>query len=78
MARGNAPDSGSSQFFIVHKTSENNTKALDGNYAAFGMVTDGMEIIDKMIADTVAKGYTESVSKADQPIIESIEIHAAH
>lgn len=78
MARGNSPDSGSSQFFIVHKTSENNTKALDGNYAAFGMVTDGMEIIDKMIADTVAKGYTESVSKADQPIIESIEIHAAH
>lgn len=78
MARGNAPDSGSSQFFIVHKTSENNTKSLDGNYAAFGMVTDGMEIIDKMIADTVAKGYTESVSKADQPIIESIEIHAAH
>lgn len=78
MARGNSPDSGSSQFFIVHKTSENNTKSLDGNYAAFGMVTDGMEIIDKMIADTVAKGYTESVSKADQPIIESIEIHAAH
>ena len=78
MARGNTPDSGSSQFFIVHKTSENNTKSLDGNYAAFGMVTDGMEIIDKMIADTVAKGYTESVSKADQPIIESIEIHAAH
>ena len=78
MARGNAPDSGSSQFFIVHKTSENNTKSLDGNYAAFGMVTDGMEIIDKMIADTVAKGYTESVSKADQPIIESIEIHPAH
>ena len=78
MARGNSPDSGSSQFFIVHKTSENNTTALDGNYAAFGMVTDGMEIIDKMIADTVAKGYTESVSKADQPIIESIEIHAAH
>lgn len=78
MARGNDPDSGSSQFFIVHKTSENNTKSLDGNYAAFGMVTDGMEIIDKMIADTVAKGYTESVSKADQPIIESIEIHAAH
>jgi peptidyl-prolyl cis-trans isomerase B (cyclophilin B) len=78
MARGNSPDSDSSQFFIVHKTSENNTKSLDGNYAAFGMVTDGMEIIDKMIADTVAKGYTESVSKADQPIIESIEIHAAH
>ena len=78
MARGNDPDSGSSQFFIVHKTSDNNTKSLDGNYAAFGMVTSGMDVIDKMIEDTVKKGYTESVSRADQPIIESVTIHEAH
>ena len=78
MARGDDPNSGSSQFFIVHKTSENNTAALDGRYAAFGMVTDGMKVIDKMIKDTVKKGYTETVAAADQPIIESITIHAAH
>ncbi len=77
MARGNEPDSASSQFFIVHKTSENNSKSLDGNYAAFGMVTDGMEVIDAMIEDTVKKGYTESVPSYDQPVIESITIHAA-
>ena len=78
MARGDEYNSGSSQFFIVHKTSDNNTAALDGNYAAFGMVIDGMDVIDKMIEDTVEKGYKESVSKADQPIIESISIHEAH
>ena len=79
MARGgNDYNSASSQFFIVHKTSDKNTKSLDGNYAAFGMVIDGMEVIDKMIEDTVKKGYTESVSKADQPIIEKVEIHEAH
>ena len=77
MARGDDPDSASSQFFIVHKTSENNTAALDGKYAAFGMITDGMDVIDAMIKDTVKAGYTESVPSYDQPIIESITIHAA-
>lgn len=40
----------SSQFFIVTETSENNTKALDGRYAAFGRVTDGMEIVKAIAA----------------------------
>lgn len=40
----------SSQFFIVTETSENNTKALDGRYAAFGQVTDGMEIVKAIAA----------------------------
>lgn len=74
MARGDDPNSASSQFFIVHETSDKNTIALDGNYAAFGMVTRGMSVIDKMIRSSVKKGYTESVASKDQPIIESITI----
>ena len=42
MARAMAPDSGGSQFFIMHKDSPH----LDGDYAAFGMVIEGMEEVD--------------------------------
>ncbi len=44
MARSQNPDSASSQFFIVHKDS----LYLDGNYAAFGKVVEGMETVDKI------------------------------
>ncbi len=44
MARSADPDSAGSQFFIMHKTSPH----LDGSYAAFGKVTEGLEIIDKI------------------------------
>lgn len=44
MARTSVPDSASSQFFIMHKDSPH----LDGQYAAFGMVTEGMEVVDKI------------------------------
>lgn len=47
MARAQNPDSASSQFFIVHKDSF----FLDGQYAAFGRVTEGMEAVDE-IAET--------------------------
>lgn len=47
MARTSEPDSATSQFFIVHEDSQ----YLDGEYAAFGIVTDGMEVVDK-IAET--------------------------
>lgn len=39
-------DSASSQFFIVTETSAGNTASLDGKYAAFGQVTDGMDVVD--------------------------------
>ena len=80
MAReANDMNSGSSQFFIVHQTSKNNTASLDGNYAAFGMVTEGMEVIDAMIADVVAREEDpEDIPYSNQPIIESITIHEAH
>lgn len=47
MARTSFPNSASSQFFIMHKDSPH----LDGQYAAFGIVTDGMDVVDK-IAET--------------------------
>ena len=47
MARSMRPDSAGSQFFIMHK----NAPHLDGQYAAFGKVTDGIEVVDE-IAET--------------------------
>ena len=47
MARSSMPDSASSQFFIVHKDSPH----LDGSYAAFGVVVEGLDVVDK-IAET--------------------------
>ena len=44
MARTMAPDSAGSQFFIMHKTSPH----LDGAYAAFGKVTEGMDVVDRI------------------------------
>ena len=79
MARNSYPyDSASSQFFIVHQTSASNTASLDGNYAAFGKVTSGMEIVDQIVKDMKDKGYSEAVDKADQPVITSISIHQEH
>ena len=44
MARTMMPNSAGSQFFIMHKTSPH----LDGEYAAFGKITEGMDIVDKI------------------------------
>ena len=46
MARTSVMDSASSQFFIMHEDAPH----LDGQYAAFGMVTEGMEVVDKIAA----------------------------
>lgn len=68
MARATAYNSASSQFFIVHQDST----FLDGNYAGFGKVTSGMEIVDKICADTKVEDNNGTVLKANQPIIEKI------
>lgn len=49
MARAAHPDSASSQFFIMHQ----NSPHLDGQYAAFGRVTEGMETVDKIAESEV-------------------------
>lgn len=45
MARSQSPDSAGSQFFIMQKDSEH----LDGDYAGFGQVIEGMEVVDKIV-----------------------------
>ena len=57
MARAMHPDSAGSQFFIMHKTSPH----LDGAYAAFGKVTEGMDVVNK-IAD-VRTDYSDRPMK---------------
>lgn len=70
MARSNDPDSASSQFFIVHEDSV----FLDGSYAAFGHVTEGIEIVDEICEDTPVKDDNGTVDAADQPTIKSIKV----
>jgi cyclophilin family peptidyl-prolyl cis-trans isomerase len=67
MARGDDPDSASSQFFIVQEDSTN----LDGYYAAFGKVTSGMDIVDKIINDFGTED-DETLPTNKRPIIVSI------
>lgn len=68
MARSQSYNSASSQFFIVHEDST----FLDGQYAGFGKVTSGMEIVDKICEDTQVEDDNGTVLKANQPIIEKI------
>lgn len=70
MARSSEYDSGSCQFFIVHEDST----FLDGQYAAFGHVTEGMEIVDAICADTQVEDDNGTVSWWNQPIIKEIRI----
>jgi peptidyl-prolyl cis-trans isomerase B (cyclophilin B) len=58
MARSMMPDSAGSQFFIMHKTSPH----LDGEYAAFGKVTEGLDIVDKIAC--------VETSYSDRPLTE--------
>lgn len=52
MARTMIPDSAGSQFFIMHKTSPH----LDGDYAAFGKVTEGLEVVDAIAQTPTDRG----------------------
>lgn len=70
MARSNDPDSASSQFFIVHEDST----FLDGQYAAFGHVTEGIEIVDSLCENTPVQDSNGTVASDDQPVITSITV----
>lgn len=70
MARTSVPDSATSQFFIVHEDS----KFLDGNYAAFGHVTEGIEVVDKIAEDSNPTDDNGTIRESEQPIIESIRV----
>ena len=70
MARANDPDSGSSQFFIVHEDST----FLDGQYAAFGHVTDGMDVVDAICEAVPVQDNNGTVATADQPVITAVTV----
>ena len=71
MARLSYPnDSASSQFFIVHRDSY----FLDGDYAAFGWVTSGMEFVDAICEETPVTDNNGTVLKKKQPEILSVRV----
>ncbi len=59
-------DSASSQFFIVQA----DALQLDGEYAAFGHVTEGMDIVDQICADAVVEDNNGTVAPDNQPVIK--------
>lgn len=70
MARSQDYDSASSQFFIVQEDST----YLDGQYAAFGYVTKGMDVVDKICEDVSVEDQNGTVLPENQPVIESIKV----
>lgn len=70
MARSSENDSASSQFFIV----QSDSTYLDGQYAGFGTVTSGMDIVDKICKDTPVTDSNGTVEKENQPVIEKITV----
>lgn len=66
MARTNDPNSQTSQFFIMHA----NNSSLDGSYAAFGGVTQGIEVVDQIAS--VLRDYTDT--PYEDVIIEDVTV----
>ncbi len=73
MARGDDYNSASSQFFIVH---EDNT-GWDGQYAVFGYVTEGMDIVNAICSAEYPTNGDDTVEAEYQPVITSITIREA-
>ena len=71
MARSNDFDSAGSQFFIMHADSP----FLDGSYAAFGRVTGGMDVVDK-IAGTPNSGSNGAVAEENKPVMKAVVIES--
>lgn len=67
MARAQGYNTASSQFFIMH----GDTPSLDGNYAAFGMMTSGFDVLDKLAA-TPTNDPNGIVDEAIQPVIKTV------
>lgn len=70
MARSSNMDSASSQFFIV----QTDCTGLDGQYAAFGHVTSGMDIVDQICKDASPTDDNGTIPSNEQPVIERITI----
>jgi len=72
MARSGDPNSASSQFFICHADSD----FLDGDYAAFGIVTEGMDVVDAVCENAQPTDDNGTIPEDAQPVICSITIRA--
>ena len=72
MARSSAMDSASSQFFIMQEDAD----YLDGQYAAFGHVTDGLDVVDAVCDSAKPSDNNGTIAPADQPRIVSIRVEA--
>ncbi len=70
MARTNDPNSASSQFFIVHQDSPH----LDGNYAAFGQVIKGMDVVDAVCENTPVQDGNGAVAAEDRPVMTAVRV----
>lgn len=70
MARSTDPDSASSQFFIA----QSDSTFLDGDYAAFGKVTEGMDIVDEICKNANPTDDNGTIKADEQPVIDSIQI----
>ena len=70
MARSQDYDSASSQFFIMHETNA----SLDGQYAVFGYVYEGMDVVDKIATSVPVTDNNGTVEAQNQPVINSIKI----
>ena len=70
MARAQDPNSASSQFFICHADSD----FLDGDYAAFAIVTEGLDVVDAVCENAKPTDNNGTISADEQPVITSITI----
>ena len=70
MARSNDYNSASSQFFIVHEDST----FLDGQYAVFGYVTEGMDIVDTICGTAKPIDNNGTIPAEEQPVITAVVI----
>lgn len=71
MARTQDPNSASTQFFICHADSPH----LDGQYAAFGKVVSGMEVVDAVCEAAQPLDSNGTIAPEDQPVMTSVTIH---
>ena len=70
MARSQNPNSASCQFFIMHQDAPH----LDGSYAAFGIVTEGIEIVDAICENTPVVDRNGTVLAENQPKIKEVRV----
>ncbi len=70
MARTNDYDGGGCQFFIMAA----DAVGYDGQYAVFGYVTEGMEIVDDICNNTQTQDWNGTVAREDQPVISKVTV----